>query len=194
MRTMPSRPAVVPLLLGATAVLAAFATGGKLEDDPLPSWRHGPSKRALLAYVDRVSSETSPSRVPPRARIAVLDNDGTLWNEAPAYVQLVFALDRVRALAPEHPEWRRRQPFKAILENDREALARLDHRDAAALMAATHTGMTPEAFRRTVREWLGRARHPRFGRPYTALVYQPMVELVRHLTDRGFRVYVQRRT
>ena len=123
-------------------------------------------------------------------RIAVFDNDGTLWCEQPLYIQLGFALDRVRSLAPEHPEWREQPPFNAILANDRDALAGLTKRDLAALIAATHAGMTTEAFAEVVRAWIGTAKHPRFERLYTECVYQPMLELLDYLRANGFQTWI----
>ena len=130
-----------------------------------------------------------PDYVPPE-RIAVFDNDGTLWSEQPLYTQLAFALDRVKALAPEHPEWRDTQPFQAVLENDRDALGAAGVKGLLELVVATHAGMTSAEFDRTARDWFTTARHPRFNQPYTDLAYLPMVELLGYLRANGFKTYI----
>ncbi|WP_338866189.1 HAD family hydrolase [Myxococcus stipitatus] len=157
---------------------------------PLPSWNEGAARTALLDFVDAVTTEGAPSYVPPEDRVAVFDNDGTLWAEQPMYVQALFAVDRVRALAPSHPEWRDRQPFKALIEGDEEALRALTEHEAAALLATTHAGMTTGEFSDTVKQWLEKARHPRFQRPFTHCVYQPMLELLDLLRARGFDLHI----
>ena len=128
--------------------------------------------------------------MPPDQRIATFDNDGTLWAEQPMYVQLAFALDRVKALAPQHPEWKNKQPFKAVLEGDMKALAARREGTCCEIMAATHAGMTTEEFDKIVADWLATARHPRFNRPYTELVYQPMLELLAYLRANGFKTFI----
>jgi phosphoserine phosphatase len=128
--------------------------------------------------------------VAPVERIATFDNDGTLWVEQPLYTQLAFALDRIRALAPEHPEWREQQPFKAVLENDLEALKASGMKGVMQLVMASHTGMTTEEFETIVEDWLATAEHPKFARPYTELVYQPMLELLAYLRDNGFKTFI----
>ena len=137
-----------------------------------------------------VTDEASKDFVPPADRIAVFDNDGTLWSEQPVYVQLAFAIDRVRALAPQHPEWKEQQPFKAVLEGDLKAAAATGEKGLLQLMMASHAGMTTDEFARTVTDWLASARHPRFGRAYTELVYQPMLELLAYLRANGFKTYI----
>jgi hypothetical protein len=160
------------------------------EADLLPSWHEGEPKRSILEFVQSVSDENNPDYVPPAARIAVFDNDGTLWSEQPFYVQLAFALDRVKALASEHPEWRTTQPFQAVLEDDRRALGAAGAKGILELVVATHTGMTSEEFDRISRDWLTTAKHPHFTRPYTDLAYQPMVELLGYLRNNGFKTYI----
>jgi phosphoserine phosphatase len=128
--------------------------------------------------------------VPPDQRIATFDNDGTLWAEQPMYFQIIFAIDRVKALAPQHPDWKRKQPFKAALDDDRKALAALGETGFLQIMAATHTGMTTEEFAKIVADWLATARHPRFNRPYTDLVYQPMLELLAYMRANGFKTFI----
>jgi phosphoserine phosphatase len=175
---------LVTWLLLATAVPAAA------QPDPLPSWNPGAVKASIVDFVRRVTTEGGPAFVPPALRIATFDNDGTLWTEQPMYVQLAFALDRVRALAPHHPEWKDQQPFKAVLEHDTKALLAAGEPGILDLLAATHAGMTTDEFARIVQDWLVQARHPRFQRPYTDLVYQPMLELLAYLRASGFKTYV----
>jgi hypothetical protein len=158
--------------------------------DPLPSWNDGPAKRAVRDFVNRVTTEGSPDFVPPAERIATFDNDGTLWSEQPMYVQTAFAIDRVKALAPGHPEWKAQQPFKAVLEGDLKTVAALDSRSRFELLAATHAGMTTEEFEELVENWLATARHPRFQRRYTELFYLPMVELLAYLRANSFKTYI----
>jgi phosphoglycolate phosphatase-like HAD superfamily hydrolase len=159
-------------------------------DDPLPSWNEGASKKAIIEFVAAVTAPGSADFVPPAERIAVFDNDGTLWVEQPMYTQLAFALDRVRTLAPQHPEWRTRQPFQAVLENDRKALLAAGTQGIVELVMASHAGMTTDEFAAIVRDWLATARHPRFDRLYTSLVYQPMLELLAYLRANGFSTFI----
>jgi phosphoglycolate phosphatase-like HAD superfamily hydrolase len=158
--------------------------------DPLPSWNNGPAKRAILEFVNDVTTEGSPAYVPPARRIATFDNDGTLWAEQPVYFQLAFAIDRIKALAEDHPEWKDTQPYKAVLENDLAALEAAGEKGILEILAATHAGMSTDEFNRIVAEWLRTARHPRFGVPYTDLVYQPMGELLVYLRDKGFKTFI----
>ena len=137
-----------------------------------------------------VTRDGSPNFVPAAERIATFDNDGTLWCEQPMYVQLAFALDRVKVLAPMHPEWKEKQPFKAALENDMKALEEAGQRGLAELILVTHAGMSTDEFAKIVNDWLSSARHPRFDRPYTELVYQPMIELLAYLRANGFRTFI----
>jgi hypothetical protein len=154
--------------------------------DSLPSWNDGPAKRAIVDFVTAVSSEGSPQFVSHADRIAVFDNDGTLWVEQPMYTQLAFALERVRVLAPHHPEWKTKQPFQAVLDNDLETLKQAGLKDMVELVLQTHAGTTVAEFQQIVTDWLSTARHPRFGRPYTELAYQPMLELLDYLRANGF--------
>jgi len=160
------------------------------QTDPLPSWNDGELKQTILSFVELVADQGGPDYVPPTARIAVFDNDGTLWSEQPLYIQLAFALDRVKALAPEHPEWRTNQPFQAVLDDDRQALGAAGLKGLLEVVAATHAGMTSEEFDRIARDWFATAKHPRFNRPYTDLTYQPMVELLGHLRANEFKTYI----
>jgi len=158
--------------------------------DPLPSWTEGASKQAIVDFVRQVTSSDSADFVAPDERIAVFDNDGTLWSEKPAYFQLLFAIDRIKQLAPQHPEWKTTQPFKAVLDNDMDALADSGEKGLLQLVMASHAGMTTTEFERIVGDWLMTARHPRFKRPYTELVYQPMLELLNYLRANGFKTFI----
>ena len=160
------------------------------QNDPLPSWNDGATKQAITEFVARVTRQGSPDFVPPAERIATFDNDGTLWVEHPMYVQLAFALDRVKAMAPMHPEWKDKQPFKAALEGDLKTLAAAGDHAIAELVMATHAGMTNQEFEKIVTEWLATARDPRFKRPYTELSYQPMIELLVYLRANGFKTFI----
>ncbi|MGD9508700.1 MAG: HAD family hydrolase [Geminicoccaceae bacterium] len=156
----------------------------------LTSWNEGPAKAAILDFVEAVTTEGSADFVPASERIATFDNDGTLWVEQPMYVQGVFAFDRLKALAPQHPEWKTEQPFKAALEGDKATLADAGERGLMALVMATHAGMTTDQFAAEVTDWLATAQHPRFERPYLRLVYQPMVELLEYLRAHGFTTFI----
>jgi phosphoglycolate phosphatase-like HAD superfamily hydrolase len=158
--------------------------------DPLPSWNESASKQAILSFVARVTSPGGPDFVPVPERIATFDNDGTLWSEQPIYVQVAFALDRVRELAPQRPEWKTKQPFKAVLAGDLKTALGGGEKAIGELLLATHTGMTSEEFRSIVERWLATARHPKYGRPYTECVYQPMLELLGFLRASGFKTFI----
>ncbi len=173
---------LLPLILSLAALTARA--------DDLPSWNDGPAKRALVAFVERVTKDGGPDFVPPAKRIAVFDNDGTLWAEQPMYFQLAFAVDRVKALAPEHPEWRTKEPFASLLRGDLRSALSGGERAAAAILAATHAGMTTEQFEELVREWARTVRHPLLGRRYVDSVYQPMLELLQYLRANGFKTFI----
>jgi phosphoglycolate phosphatase-like HAD superfamily hydrolase len=160
------------------------------QPDPLPSWHEGPARKAIVNFVTRVTRKGGADFVPAPERIAVFDNDGTLWSEQPIYFQFAFVLDRVKALAAQHPEWKEKQPFKAVIEGDmKTALASGEHGIVEMIMA-THAGMTTEEFEKIVKDWIATARHPRFKRPYTDLVFQPMLELIAYLRASGFKTYI----
>jgi phosphoserine phosphatase len=161
-----------------------------LAADFLPSWNEGASKARVVDFVQSVTDPTSKQYVPPAERIAVFDNDGTLWSEQPMYFQLAFILDRVKALAPQHPEWRTQEPFKSVLAGDMAGVAKAGEHGLLELMAATHAGMTTDEFRSIVSDWLATARHPRFKRPYTELTYAPMKELLAYLRANGFKTFI----
>ena len=158
--------------------------------DPLPSWNDGAVKKSITDFVEAVTTEGSPRFIPAADRIATFDNDGNLWSEQPLYFQLQFAMDQVKSMAPDHPEWKDNQPFKALLEGDMEALMAEGEAGLIKLVMASHAGMTADAFDTAVREWLRTARHPRFNQPYNALVYQPMLELLDYLRANGFTTFI----
>ncbi len=174
----------------ATGVVFRLDRRAQAQSDPLPSWNEGTARQSILEFVERVVRDGSPDHVAPAERIAVFDNDGTLWLEKPAYTQLVFALDRVKALAPEHPEWRGKQPFEAVMNGDNEALLASGQKGLMEIVAATHAGMTTDAFAEAVSDWLATARDKRFNRPYTELVYQPMLELLAYLRANAFKTFI----
>jgi len=158
--------------------------------DPLPSWNDGAVKQAIVAFVDATTDPSSPDFVAEAERIATFDNDGTLWPSHPMYTQLAFALDRIKALAPEHPEWKTTQPFQAVLEGDLKALAAAGEKGMVELVMASHAGMTTAEFEAIVKDWFTTARHPRFDKPYTELAYQPMLELLEYLRANGFKTFI----
>ena len=175
------------LLLAACAPPPPQADSGS---DPLPSWSDGDARQAIVSFVQSVTAPGTPSFVPESERIAVFDNDGTLWAEQPMYFQLLFALDRVKELAPQHPEWNDKEPFASLLKGDvKGALAGGEHAILEIIMG-THAGMTTTEFERIVKDWLATAKHPTTQRPYTEMVYQPMLELLAYLRDNGFKTFV----
>lgn len=179
-------PVVSESLLHPDAALAQAATSA----NPLPSWNEGATKQSILDFVATVTREGSPDFMPPAERIATFDNDGTLWVEHPMYTQLVFVLDRVKALAPQHPEWKDTQPFKAALEGDMKTLAASGEHGLLELVMATHPGMTANEFQNIVVDWIATARHPRFKRLYTDLAYLPMLELLAYLRANAFKTFI----
>ncbi|WP_376777784.1 HAD family hydrolase [Rhizobium laguerreae] len=175
------------IALGAALL---HATSPFAQSDALPSWNDTASKAAIVSFVEKVTGQGSPDFVPENERVAVFDNDGTLWVEHPMYTQLAFALDRVKALAPQHPEWKETQPFKAVLEGDMKTLAASGEKGLMELIMTTHAGMTSGDFQKVVTDWLASARDPKFKRPYTELVYQPMIELLAYLRANGFKTFI----
>ncbi len=174
------------LIVVAWLALLAQAAAG----DPLASWNDGPARQAVLDFVKATTTEGSPTYVAPTDRIATFDQDGTLWVEHPLYTQAMFALDRIHELAPKHPEWQKQDPFKSVLAGDRAAMAKFREGDWAEIVGVTHAGMSTEDFLAIVKQWLATARHPRFQRPYTDLVYQPMLEVMKYLRANGFQTYI----
>lgn len=187
-RTLMSALAVAPLFSGP--ILSAAFAQSSTATDALPSWNDGATKQAIMDFVTAVTRDGSPDFVPLPERIATFDNDGTLWVEHPMYTQLVFALDRVKTLAPSHPKWKTTQPFKAALEGDMKALAASGEHGLVDLIMATHAGMTTDEFQKIVTDWLASARDPKFKRPYTELAYQPMIELLAYLRANGFKTFI----
>ena len=177
------------MLGGLAACVVASSTDGRAaEPDPLPSWNDTPPKHAIADFIARAMS--GADAVPAEVRIAVFDNDGTLWCEQPFYVQAAFVADRLHALAPSHPAWKTEQPFAAALAGDLKAVAASGEAAVAKLVMATHAGMTTDQFAAIVTQWIGAARHPRFGRAYTELAYKPMLELLAYLRASGFKTYI----
>jgi phosphoserine phosphatase len=168
----------------------AIATTRAQAADPLPSWNDGPAKQSIITFVEKVTKDGSPDFVPVPERIAVFDNDGTLWCEKPLPVQLFFALDRVKVLAPEHPEWKEKEPFASLLKGDVKAAAAGGERAILELMMATHAGMTTEQFEKIVKDWIATAKHPKTGKLYTEMVYQPMLEVLAYLRANGFKTFI----
>ena len=168
----------------ASLALPAFAA------DPLPSWNDTAQKKAIVTFVERVTKESSLDFVPPSERIATFDQDGTLWAEQPMYFQFFFALDRVKALAPKHPEWKDKEPFASLLKDNVKGALAGGERAMLEIVMATHAGMTTEEFAQTVKDWIATARHPKTGRPYTEMVYQPMLELLAYLRANGFKTFI----
>ncbi|MBA3662217.1 MAG: haloacid dehalogenase-like hydrolase [Gammaproteobacteria bacterium] len=164
--------------------------GMSAKADPLPSWQAGAVKDSILQFVHEVTDQAGPNYVPPAHRIATFDNDGTLWVEQPAYTQVIYMFNRVKQLSPQHPEWKEQPPFNVILSGDRKALASLTMQEYEEAIAATHAGMTVDAFIQSVQDWLATAKSPRFNRPYTELIYQPMREVMRYLRANQFKIYI----
>ncbi len=158
--------------------------------DPLPSWNGGPAKQAILDFVKTTTDKSNPKFVVPEDRIATFDQDGTTWVEQPIYSQVLFAFDRVAEMAPQHPEWKTKMPFKAIVTGDKEAMGKFTLKDIEVIAMATHTGMTAEAFTPLVTDWMAKAKHPRFDKPYPQMVYQPMLEVMKYLRDNGYKTYI----
>lgn len=186
------RRSLALLVCSAITILvgAVTTTAQAQQNRPLPSWNDGATKSAIVDFVRKVTDENSPDFVPPAERIAVFDNDGTLWVEQPMYTQLAFGIARVKALAPQHPEWKTKQPFQAVLENDLAALAASGKQGLLELVMASHAGMSTTEFEQIVNDWFATARHPRYARPYTELTFLPMVELLGYLRDNGFKTFI----
>jgi phosphoglycolate phosphatase-like HAD superfamily hydrolase len=180
------RKLIAAMVLAFWLAISSLATAA----DPLPSWTEGKAKQSIIDFVQHVTTPGSKDFVPESERIAVFDNDGTLWAEQPFYFQLVFALDRVKTLAPKHPEWKEKQPFKSALAGDLKGVLAGGEHALVELVMATHAGTTTEEFEQVVKDWIATAKHPRFNRPYTECVYQPMLELLAYLRANGFKTYI----
>ena len=174
----------------ATAVLGAFGSVSEAIDDPLPSWNEGAAKKAIFAFVKDTTEKSSPKFVEPKDRIATFDQDGTLWTEHPLYGQAMFALDRLGKMAPQHPAWKDTEPFKSVLSGDRDAMSKFTEKDWMEIVAVTHAGMSTEDFQALVKAWITTAKAPRFDRLYTDLAYQPMLEVMKYLREKGFKTYI----
>ena len=184
---------LVSTIAGAIMALAAglgWSLPAIAQSDPLPSWNDTPTKKAIVEFVGRVTKAGGPDFVAPAERVATFDNDGTLWVEQPMYVQMAFALDRIKAMAPLHPDWAYMEPYQSVLEGNTKALAEFDEHDLVQLIMVTHAGMTTDEFSKIVTDWLATARDPRFKRPYTELVYQPMLEVLSYLRANGFKTFI----
>src|SRR5436190_16259548 len=174
----------------ALTCMVVFVTSKAQAADPLSSWNDGPAKKSITEFVAKVTKEGSPDFVPPEERIATFDNDGTLWAEQPMYFQLLFALDRVKVLAPRHPEWKTKEPFASLLKGDLKGALAGGEPEIFQIIMATHAGMTTDEFEKIVKEWIGTAKHPKTGRLLTAMVYQPMLELLAYLRANGFKTFI----
>jgi hypothetical protein len=182
--------AILALCLTAVTNLQAADPSASLGKGPLPSWNETTPKRAIVAFVEKVTRSGSPDFVLPAERIAVFDNDGTLWAEQPMYFQMIFALDRVKALAPQHPEWKDKEPFASLLKGDLKSALEGGERAILEIVMATHAGMTTTDFEQIVKDWIAKARHPQTKRLYTEMVYQPMLEVLAYLRSKGFKTFI----
>lgn len=171
------------LIVAVTCQLARAA-------DPLPSWNDGRAKQSIISFVEKVTKDGGPDFVEPEKRIATFDNDGTLWCEQPMYFQELFAFDRIKETAGQHPEWKDKEPYKFVLDGDLKALAAQGEKSLLEIVSATHAGMTVEEFHKIVRQWMHTARHPRFHRPYDQCIYQPMLEVLTYLRANKFKTFI----
>jgi hypothetical protein len=178
------------LIICFAAVALAFTATFVGAQDPLPSWNDSAARKAIATFVAEVTTQGSPNYVPPGERIATFDNDGTLWAEQPMYFQFLFALDRVKALAPNHPEWKSKEPFASLLKGDMKGVFAGGEKSIVEIVMATHAGMTTAEFNQIVKDWIATARHPKTGRLYTEMVYQPMLELLAYLRANGFKTFI----
>lgn len=178
------QPVIIILLL------VSCARPPKEAANPLPSWKAGAAKEAILDFVTATTKEGSPDFIPVAERIACFDNDGTLWAEQPIYFQFLFAIDRTKAMAPQHPEWKEKEPFRSILAGDIQKALAGGEKAMGELLMTTHAGMTTQEFDTIVKNWIGTARHPRFRQPYTSCVYRPMLELLAYLRANGFKTFI----
>jgi phosphoserine phosphatase len=179
-----------PLKLALVSAMLFFGTLTHAQSDPLPSWNDTAPKKAIVEFVERVTTPGSADFVPPAERIATFDNDGTLWSEQPLYFQVLYIFDRIESLAPQHPEWKDKEPFASVLRGDNKSALSGGVKAILEMAMATHAGMSTEEFGRMVSEWLDSARHPTTGRRYTEMVYQPMLEVLAYLRANGFKTYI----
>jgi phosphoglycolate phosphatase-like HAD superfamily hydrolase len=185
-----SRRAMLSAFVALSGLLPVSALAQTAMTDPLPSWNDTATKKAIVTFVERVTKQGSPDLVPPAERIATFDNDGTLWAEQPIYFQLAFALDRVKALAPLHPEWKDKEPFASLLKGDLKGALAGGEAAIFEIITVTHSGMTTDEFEKIVRDWITTAKHPVTGRLYSEMVYQPMLELLAYLRGNGFKTFI----
>lgn len=179
----------ITLLLITALLLIPLAHAGTLSD-PLPSWNEGPAKKAILNFVQTTTDKQNSNYIPLKERIATFDQDGTLWVEQPLYTQVIFAFDRIAALASSHPEWKNKEPFKSLIARDKKAIEKFTTKDLEEIFVVTHTGMTVEAFNAIAKVWLDNTKNPRWHRPYTELIYQPMLEVMNLLRANGYKTYI----
>jgi phosphoglycolate phosphatase-like HAD superfamily hydrolase len=186
----PTAGQSVKTIIAFSLTMMTFVFSARAQTDPLPSWNDGRAKSAITSFVDRVTKEGSPDFVKPEDRIVVFDNDGTLWCEQPMYFQGLFAFDRIKALARQHPEWQSTEPFKSILNNDMKGVAAAGDKGLMQVVAETHAGMTTDEFNAIVKDWIKTARHPKFNRPYNQCIYQPMLEVLNYLRANGVKTFI----
>jgi phosphoserine phosphatase len=186
MKTIHKQNLLAAALVAAVACTTTLARAA----DPLPSWNAGPAKQSIITFVEKVTKPGSPDFVPAPERIATFDNDGTLWCEKPLPVQLFFVLDRVKTLAPQHPEWQTNEPFASLLKGDMKTALAAGERALLEMVMATHTGNTTEEFEQIVKDWITTAKHPKTGKLYTEMVYQPMLEVLAYLRANGFKTFI----
>jgi len=172
------------------SIISGFSTNGKSADDPLTSWNDGASKKSIIDFVKKTTTAGSPDFVPVADRIACFDNDGCLWSEQPMYFQLAFALDQIKEMAINHPEWKSKQPFKAVLENDMKTVIAGGEKTLVAIIMASHAGMDTETFEASVKKWIATATHPKTGKHYNEMIYQPMVELLQYLRANEYKTFI----
>jgi hypothetical protein len=184
------KPNLKLIVISLVVIALAFTATVAGAQDPLPSWNDGPAKQAIVEFVGKVTKEGGPAYVPVPERIATFDNDGTLWVEQPMYFQLLFALDRVKAMAPQHPEWKGKEPFASLLKGDVKGALAGGEKAIAEIVMVTHADMTTAEFEQIVRDWIAMAKHPKTGKPYTEMVYQPMLELLAYLRANGFKTFI----
>ncbi len=175
---------------GEIFIAACLLTATACGQDPLPSWNEGAAKASIIEFVNKVTHQGTPEFVAEAERIAVFDNDGTLWTEQPTYIQALFAFDRIKALAPQHPEWKTQEPFASVLKGDVQAALAGGEHALLEIIMETHAGMTTDEFEKIVTEWITTARHPKTGKLYTEMVFQPMLEVLTYLRANGFKTYI----
>jgi len=180
----------ISFIIIAVFLFTACTQKEQKASDPLPSWNESPSKTAIINFVKTTTNPGSATFIPQKDRVAVFDNDGTLWSEQPIYFQLAFAIDRVKEMADDHPEWQTEQPFKALLEGDIKTALSGGEEELLEIIMSTHAGMTTKEFEQTVKDWISSARHPQTGKLYKEMVFQPMLEVLNYLRENGFKTFI----